>query len=478
MNFQNLAVLCLGDLMLDRYLHGDVRRISPEAPVPILNLTETREMLGGVGNCANNIAALGGQSILVGLIGDDSAGLVVRELIGRVPNITPALASTTFRQTICKTRLVAGHQQVVRADDESLRPLLQEEESAILAAIGHHLDSAHCMLLSDYGKGVLSSNVVRYAIDSARARGIPVFVDPKTDDFSRYAGATCITPNLGELARASGMPVDTESQIIAAARQVLSQSQAAAVLVTRSDRGMTLVEADGVIRSLPSRAREVFDVSGAGDTVIATMALSHASGIPLREAMVIANAAAGVAVSKFGTATVSVAEIMGELEAEESGHGELVPGLVSTPRGLQLIAGWKNRGLKVGFTNGCFDIVHPGHIALLKAAAAQCNRLVVALNSDASVRRLKGSTRPVNALAIRAQVISAIRYVDCVVSFDEDTPLELIKAVLPEVLVKGQDYAVDQVVGADVVRQAGGRVFLADIVPGLSTSSIISRVSA
>jgi D-beta-D-heptose 7-phosphate kinase/D-beta-D-heptose 1-phosphate adenosyltransferase len=239
---------------------------------------------------------------------------------------------------------------------------------------------------------------------------------------------------------------------------------------------MTLVESDGSFRSLPARAREIFDVSGAGDTVIATLALAHASGMPLTEAMRIANAAAGVVVSKFGTATATVAEVMHEIEDQEAGEGDDVASLVSLIRATELVSRWKKRGLKVGFANGCFDILHPGHVSLLKAARGECNRLVVALNTDASVRQLKGPTRPINDLNTRAQMIAALRYVDCVVAFDAETPIDLIRQLLPDVLIKGSDYTVDKVVGADVVQAAGGRVFLADLVPGKSTTEIINRV--
>jgi D-beta-D-heptose 7-phosphate kinase/D-beta-D-heptose 1-phosphate adenosyltransferase len=476
MNFEASTVLCVGDVMLDRYVHGDIARISPEAPVPVIRLNQTRELLGGAGNAAHNIATLGGRAILVSLLADDGPGEAMRRILRDIPNIVPAFVPTTLRPTICKTRFIAAGQQVVRADEESQLPLQPTEEEALLAAILTQMGDAQALILSDYGKAVLSRRLIAEAISAARAREIPVFVDPKSHDFSMYRRATCLTPNLKELALASKMPVADEAAVVLAARKVMIDAAADAILVTRSEHGMTLVESDGSFRSLPARAREIFDVSGAGDTVIATLALAHASGMPLTEAMRIANAAAGVVVSKFGTATATVAEVMHEIEDQEAGEGDDVASLVSLIRATELVSRWKKRGLKVGFANGCFDILHPGHVSLLKAARGECNRLVVALNTDASVRQLKGPTRPINDLNTRAQMIAALRYVDCVVAFDAETPIDLIRQLLPDVLIKGSDYTVDKVVGADVVQAAGGRVFLADLVPGKSTTEIINRV--
>ena len=480
MDFSNLSVLCVGDVMLDRFVHGDIDRISPEAPVPVLRLRETREMPGGAGNVAANIASLGGRAVLIGLVGADEAGARLTRLLGARAGIEPALVISAHRPTICKTRFIAGRQQVVRTDDESAAPLFAAEEADLLAAYTTHLPGCHAVVLSDYGKSALSRSFVACAVAAAQRAGLPVFVDPKSDDFGHYAGATCITPNLKEFAAATRTPtgapqLHTEAGIAQGARGLLAQAAAQAILVTRSERGMTLVERSGDVTSVPARAREVFDVSGAGDTVIATLALAHASGRTLAQAMHIANAAAGVVVSKLGTATADLAEVMHELAAQHEQMGSAIAGLQTMPATLALVARWREQGLRVGFTNGCFDILHPGHVSLLAAARQACDRLVVALNDDGSVRRLKGPTRPVNALAQRAQVMAAIRYVDCVVGFAEDTPLEAIRTLLPDVLVKGADYSVDQVVGADIVLASGGRVVLADLVAGQSTTRIIAR---
>ena len=475
MDFSSLTILCLGDVMLDRFLHGDIERISPEAPVPVLRLRETREMLGGAGNVANNIASLGGRAVLVGLVGDDEPGARLRRILGGNGLIVPALVKTAQRPTVCKTRFIAGRQQVVRADEESTDGLHGDEEAALIAAVVAHLPAVQAVILSDYGKGVLSGAVVRHVIAAARARGVPVFVDPKTDDFTDYRGATCITPNAKEFASAARAKVRNEAEIETAGRRLIAEAELGAILVTRSEKGMVLVEPDATT-SVSARAREVFDVSGAGDTVIATMALAVADGRSLVQAMHIANAAAGVVVSKLGTATADIAEVMHELSAQDTLDPGVTPGLTSLEAAQALVARWHAQGFSVGFTNGCFDILHPGHVSLLAFSRAQCDRLIVALNTDASVARLKGPTRPVNSLAQRAQVMAAIRHVDAVVAFGEDTPFELISALVPDVLVKGSDYSVDNIVGADVVRAAGGRVVLAELVPGQSTTGIIAKM--
>jgi D-beta-D-heptose 7-phosphate kinase / D-beta-D-heptose 1-phosphate adenosyltransferase len=479
-DFSNISVLCVGDLMLDRFMYGDVERISPEAPVPVLRLKRTQEMLGGAGNVVNNIASLGGRAVLVGLVGLDDTGARLRRIMQASANVEAACIDTDDRPTICKTRFIAGGQQVVRADEESRDALTERERAALLSAVRQHLTRVGAVVLADYGKGVLDAEMTREVLDAARAAGVAAFVDPKTRDFARYRGATCITPNLNELALASGMPVGTEEEVVAAARRVLAQADAQAILATRSEKGMMLIEASGEVHSVPARAREVFDVSGAGDTVIATKALCHAAGRPLAQAIHVANAAAGVVVSKLGTATADISEVMAELDASDHDlhHADVHPGAEPLADVRRRVAEWKEQGLTVGFANGCFDILHPGHVSLLEQARAACDRLVVALNTDASVARLKGPTRPINPLESRARVIAALRAVDCVTCFDQDTPLELIRTLVPDVLVKGADYTIDKVVGADVVQAAGGRVVLAELTAGQSTTGTVARIRA
>jgi D-beta-D-heptose 7-phosphate kinase/D-beta-D-heptose 1-phosphate adenosyltransferase len=478
MDFSRARILCVGDVMLDRFAYGDTDRVSPEAPVPVLLLRETRSMLGGAGNVARNVAALGGTAILLGLAGRDPAGGEIAALIRATPGLVDAHVVSARRPTTCKTRYLAAHQQIVRVDEESTGDLDAEEESGLVAAIEQVVGTVDAVILSDYGKGVICPSVAGATIASARRAGIPVYADPKSDDFNRYRGVFCITPNLKELALASRLPVGTDGDIAAACARLMRETEAEAILVTRSDKGMILVEASGAVHVEPARAREVYDVSGAGDTVIAVLALARAAGIELPQAVRLANAAAGIVVSKLGTATAEFDELMLDLSRDTRNASWQEAKRFTAAEAETLVRNWKSRGLVVGFTNGVFDLVHAGHVALLAKARAQCDRLIVALNTDGSVRRLKGPERPVNTLADRSSVIGAIEAVDAVVDFDDDTPLELIKRLAPDVLFKGADYTVDRVVGADEVRAAGGRVVLVDLIEGRSTTATISRLQA
>jgi D-beta-D-heptose 7-phosphate kinase / D-beta-D-heptose 1-phosphate adenosyltransferase len=478
MDFAGTRIVCLGDIMLDRFAYCETERISPEAPVPVLLLKRTQGMLGGAGNVARNIAALGGTAILVGLLGCDPAGAEVAALVRGTAGLVDAHVASAGRPTICKTRYVAAHQQIVRIDEETVGEPDAAEEAALRAAFARSLAEADAVILSDYGKGVLGARLVGFAIERARAAGVAVYVDPKSEDFGRYRGATCITPNLKELALAARLPVASEAEVIAAATKVMHDAAAAAILAKRSDQGMVLVEASGAVHVESSRAREVYDVTGAGDTVIAVLALAHAGGEPLAAAMRLANTAAGIVVSKLGTATVELDELMLERSRDVRDRDWPQAKYYNLAELTALVRRWRERGLVVGFTNGCFDIVHAGHIALLAAARAACDRLVVALNSDAGAGRLKGPQRPVNPLRDRCAVIAAVGSVDAVISFDEDTPLELIRRLKPDVLVKGADYTLATVVGAEEVQAAGGRVVLVDLVDGRSTSATITRLRA
>lgn len=469
LDFTRARILCLGDVMLDRFVYGDVRRISPEAPVPVVRLTETRSMLGGVGNVARNIASLGGKATLIGLIGEDAAGRELRTLLAADPMILDACESAA-RPTSCKTRVIATHQHVVRLDEEEAGPIDPGIERAVIATIDRHGPEAQAIVLSDYAKGLLTRAVVERAIALGTARGIPVLVDPKRNDVSHYRGADIITPNLAELRAATGSPASSEAEIIDAARHMLNEAQAQAVLVTRSERGMTLVTADGAVHSTPAVAREVFDVSGAGDTVIAVLALAAATGQPLAQAMRMANAAAGVVVGKLGTATL----VLQELEAALGGAPPARK-CVTLVEAAERVAVWRRQGLTVGFTNGCFDILHRGHVTSLAAARRRCDRLVVALNTDASVSRLKGPGRPINPLEDRMIVIEALEAVDLVVAFAEDTPRDTVAALRPRVLFKGEDYLGREVVGGDIVIADGGEVVLLPMVEGRSTTAIVAR---
>ena len=475
-DFSDVKVLCLGDIMLDRFVYGKVTRVSPEAPIPIVQVTETRLMLGGVGNVARNLDSLGARTVLIGLVGNDSEAGTIRRLIGDSRNIEDRVVVSASYQTICKERVIGAHQQVVRIDYETVRPLTVQEEDETVAHVQEAVGACDCIVLSDYAKGMLTRSLVARVMAIGRAAGIPILVDPKQADLTYYAGATLIKPNLKELAEAVKMPVESDDEVAAAAQAALEMTQASHVLVTRSEKGIMLMSETGGRYMDKSRALEVFDVSGAGDTVIATVAASMGSGMPIDEAVHMANVAAGLVVAKLGTATLTPEELTEGLDkaVNDSGSSQIAP----LTRAAELVRRWRAQGLKVGFTNGCFDIIHSGHVSSLKGARKLCNRLVVALNSDSSVTRLKGPKRPVNGLEDRAAVLAALDCVDLVVAFEEDTPLEVIKALRPNILFKGADYKADQVVGAREVIADGGELVLLDLVPGRSTTAVIEKVAS
>jgi len=370
-----------------------------------------------------------------------------------------------------KTRYLAGGQQLLRADRESVAAISDRSADDVIA----NADIQGALVLSDYGKGVLRPDIVAKLIAAAARRNVPVIVDPKGDDFTRYRGATVITPNRKELAVATRLPVENEAEIVTAARAVRTAAGIANVLVTRGRDGMTLLRDDGSVHHLPAEAREVFDVSGAGDTVVATVAAALAAGIPIAEAAQLANVAAGIVVGKVGTAVAYPDDMLASLHRQDLSQAESK--LASLEQIVERARRWRRQGLAVGFTNGCFDLLHAGHVALLAQARRACDRLVVGLNSDASVARLKGPGRPVQNEAARAVVLAALESVDAVVVFEEDTPLRLIEALRPDVLVKGADYTLERVVGGDFVTGYGGRVLLAELVPGHSTTATIARMN-
>lgn len=462
--------------MLDRFVYGSVDRVSPEAPIPVLFIERETAMLGGAGNVVRNLVALGAAPAFVSVVGDDIAGREVTRLVGEHGEIDPCIVVETGRQTTIKTRFFASHQQLLRADRESRTALTDTIRDQLLSRADKLLDKAGVMVLSDYGKGVLAAPVTAELIRRAKAKGKKIVVDPKGSDYTIYAGATIVTPNRKELFEATTMPVDSDEAVVAAARMLIDTCGLEAVLVTRSQDGMTLVTVDGQIHHLPAEAREVFDVSGAGDTVVATLAAAIASGASLLEGALLANVAAGIVVGKVGTAVAYAEEVIAALHHDDltSGEAKIMCSGISA---VGLVERWRRKGYKVGFTNGCFDLLHPGHVSLLTQARAACDKLVVGLNSDASVQRLKGPTRPVQSEASRATVLSSLSTVDLVVIFGEDTPLKLIETLRPDILVKGADYTIDKVVGAEQVQSWGGKVVLADLVNGQSTTNTIKRMN-
>jgi D-beta-D-heptose 7-phosphate kinase/D-beta-D-heptose 1-phosphate adenosyltransferase len=467
-------VLCVGDVMLDRFVYGDVDRISPEAPIPVLRVRREEAMLGGAGNVVRNLVALGSQPHFLAVVGDDPAGREVSRLVGDHRTVDPRMVVEPERQTTIKTRFIGGTQQLLRADHETQSGLSANARDQLLSEARELIQEVAVVVLSDYGKGVLGNGMTQAVIAAARAAGKPTIVDPKGTDYTVYRGATLVTPNRKELHEATGRPVGTDEEVVIAARQLIELCGIEQVLATRSQDGMSLVSATEAVH-LKAEAREVFDVSGAGDTVVATLAAALTAGASLAEASRLANIAAGIVVGKVGTAVAYADDLIAALHHSEVAAAENK--FASRHAALEQVARWRHLGKKIGFTNGCFDLLHPGHVSLLDQAKSQCDRLVVGLNSDASVKRLKGETRPVQTETSRATVLASLAAVDLVVIFEEDTPLELIKALKPDVLVKGADYRVDQVVGGDFVISSGGRVFLADLQIGHSTTATIARMA-
>jgi D-beta-D-heptose 7-phosphate kinase / D-beta-D-heptose 1-phosphate adenosyltransferase len=472
------TVLCVGDLMLDEFVYGDVSRISPEAPTPVIAVKRTELMIGGAGNVARNLVSLGTSCIFVGVVGADDAGQALTGALEAHPLIEFDLVIDAARQTTRKVRFVSEHfsTHLLRADWEMADPIDTEREDALIARAVEAIPRAGAVVLSDYAKGALTPRVIRAVIDAAIALEKPVVVDPKGRDYSIYRGATLITPNRQELADATHTPARTDDEVAEAAAALRDALEADAVLVTRSEAGMTLVGAGGTVH-VPAYPVRVRDVSGAGDTVVAVLAAMLALDADYESAMRAANAAAAVVVGKRGTASVSAAEL----------RSRILPAATLAPEEKivfdwsaldEHLAEWRRQGLRVGFTNGCFDLLHPGHIKLLAGARAACDRLVVGLNGDASVTRLKGPGRPVQPVQARAELLAALEAVDLVVVFDEDTPEKLIAQVKPTVLVKGGDYTRDEVVGREIVEALGGEIILIDLVPGHSTSAMVERSRA
>jgi D-beta-D-heptose 7-phosphate kinase / D-beta-D-heptose 1-phosphate adenosyltransferase len=473
--FHAARVLVLGDVMLDRFVYGSVERISPEAPIPVVNVERVLDMPGGAANVARNIAAMGARAILLGVVGEDLPAQDLRTQLASSPNIDARLIADASRPTSVKTRYVAESQQVMRADRESRVALSAAIERLLLDEFSLALREARVIVFSDYAKGVLAESVTRAAIDIARRAGKTIIVDPKSKDFAKYRGATLLTPNRLELQQACGQECITDDEVVDGARRILDQKVCEAMVVTRGKDGMSVVETGGAAVHLPTAAQQVFDVSGAGDTAVAAIALAIATGADMRQAAGLANIAAGIVVGKRGTATVTTGEIIATLHPID---GRTDPQKIfALDTVLQLARGWREQGLKIAFANGCFDLLHPGHISLLEQARRSADRLIVGLNADMSIRRLKGANRPVQSEVARATVLAAIKSVDAVVIFAEDTPINLIETLAPDVLVKGADYTLDKVVGADVVMARGGKVLLVDLLTGHSTSDTVKRVA-
>lgn len=465
--FNKARILVIGDVMLDRYWSGHAARISPEAPVPVVRIQNIEERVGGAANVALNIAKLGGQVTLLGVVGADAEGETLKQALEAQGVICDFVTEAAIR-TLCKLRIMAQHQQLIRVDFEEA--CLEFDHDALLNRLKKYLPDHDVLVFSDYGKGTLG-DVAQY-IELAKTQGLTTLVDPKGVDYQRYRHADILTPNLSELQAVVGVCYD-ETALMAKARHLLEQHSIPTLLLTRGEAGMTLIQGEDT-HSLPAQAKDVFDVTGAGDTVIAVMALSIAIQKPLTEAMYLANLAAGIVVGKLGTSTVSMLELTRAMH----GDRDSAFGIMSEDDMLRLITAAKANGERVIMTNGCFDLLHAGHVTYLQQAKALGDRLIVAVNSDDSVKRLKGETRPINGLQERMTVLSALACVDWVVPFQEDTPERLYCKLLPDVIVKGGDYTPDQVAGGECVIKAGGEVKILSFVDGQSTTRMINKARA
>ena len=471
---QNRRAVVLGDLLYDSFVYGDTHRISREAPVPILSEKRRTAMLGGAGNLARNLSSLCGEVRLISVAGTDADGEAAVELVKAACGDADGVVRTSGRPTPSKIRYVSNNQQMFCVDRDPGAAIDAETEQVLLARIKTALQDSDILIVSDYGRGVITRDLVQAAIALAREAGKPVSVDPRGSDYSRYDGASIIKPNAGELEAETGLPVrsdETAADALMALKTSLARTDA--VMVTRGGAGMTLLDENGAVHHHRSRPREVYDVSGAGDTALAGLSLAMAAGAALKDAMAFADLAAGVAVGKPGTATVSPEEV---LDAAEAGQEAPDWRIMSRPAMAKLSHEWRQNGLKVGFTNGCFDLLHPGHLSVLRHAASVCDRLIVGLNADASVKRLKGENRPINDEMTRATMLASLEMVDRVVIFQEDTPAALIEEVAPHVMIKGADYVAEELPGADFMRRSGGEIVLAPLMDGLSTTNIVNKL--
>ncbi|MBR9727963.1 bifunctional D-glycero-beta-D-manno-heptose-7-phosphate kinase/D-glycero-beta-D-manno-heptose 1-phosphate adenylyltransferase HldE [Shewanella intestini] len=467
--FEKARVLVVGDVMLDRYWVGPTERVSPEAPVPVVNIDQIEDRPGGAANVALNIATMGGKVQLAGLVGTDDAAASLTTQVQAL-GVEPQWLAVKDKPTITKLRVMSRHQQLIRLDFE--QPFSAQSSEALLSQASNMLNDVAVAVLSDYAKGAIAHP--QGFIRQARAKGIPVLVDPKGHDFGRYQGATLITPNMSEFEAVVGK-VESEADLINKAQGLIAQFDFEAMLVTRSEKGMTLIVKDQAELHIPTVAREVYDVTGAGDTVVSALATSMAAGASLAQACGIANTAAGIVVGKLGTSTVSRIELIDALNQQNGATGF---GVMSEDQLAIAIKQAQQRGERVVMTNGCFDILHAGHVSYLKQAQDLGDRLIVAVNDDDSVKRLKGETRPVNSLERRMAVLAGLAAVDWVVPFTEDTPQRVIARLLPDLLVKGGDYKVEDIAGGKEVIEAGGAVKVLGFEDGVSTTAIIEQIMA
>jgi|SaaInlStandDraft_5_1057022.scaffolds.fasta_scaffold19354_2 D-beta-D-heptose 7-phosphate kinase / D-beta-D-heptose 1-phosphate adenosyltransferase len=470
----NKANLCvIGDIILDNFVYGHVTRISPEAPIPVLNKARSHYVLGGAGNVVANISSLGSKAEFITVIGDDDAGKRIQDIVGLEDNVVANFIVDPDKMTPVKTRYIAGTQHLLRVDEEETSDISEATEQLILEAFTRMIGNNKVLIISDYIKGTISDKLAQKLVAIACRYDVKVIIDSKKQDLSCFKGGYLLTPNYNEFCRLVGFEVKFE-QVESEAKKICEKYNIANVLVTLGKDGMYLVKDQGKSLHIPSVAKEVFDVTGAGDTVVATIAASVASGLNIEQSIYLANKAAGIVVERLGTARIYKTDLKKVILGDVNKLTKLKPRKELFEEAAML----KLQGKKVGFTNGCFDILHPGHVKLIQEAKSQCDVLVMGLNSDSSVKRLKGDDRPINDEMSRAIILASLAEIDYIVLFSEDTPLELIQAIVPDVLIKGSDYKVEDVVGADIVMQNGGRIYLVDLEAGKSTTKIIKKINA
>ena len=472
----NIRILCIGDVILDHFVKGETTRISPEGPIPILKITKEDFHLGGAGNVVRNLSSLGVKTDFFSIIGNDVYGKKIRKLLNVQKDVKYQLFTQAGKKTPLKTRFISSNQQLLRTDKETIEEVSGGVQSKMLNKIKRALKECSAVIISDYGKGCLSDRILRNIIKYANRKDIPVIVDPKGLDYQKYKGSYAVTPNLNELNQATKMPVKNQKEIITASKSLLSKYQFNFLVVTRSSDGMSIIQRSPktLITHLAAETREVYDVSGAGDTVVAVLAVLVGAGFGITEAAKISNIAAGIVVEKAQTGIAHPHEILSRLQGKSIiFSNKKVMSLLTVK---EKVYSWKQDGLKVGFTNGCFDLIHPGHISLIERAKKECDKLIVAINNDYSVKLLKGKHRPVQSDRSRASVLSALQSVDAVVIFSEKTPIKLIKSIKSYLLIKGSDYKVNQIVGGNFVTNSGGRVKIIKLLPGFSSSKTISRL--
>lgn len=482
-NFDKAKVLLVGDIMLDSFVYGDVSRISPEGPIPVLSAMREDKMLGGAGNVFANLRGFDCDVQVISVIGQDGAGREISDRLEDLGGSAKNLVIDESRPTSLKVRYLAQNQQLLRVDYEIVQTVSKTIQDKIFDQALKTIGNVQVLILSDYGKGVLTPALIQKLITLAKKNKVPVVVDPKGNDFSIYKGAFIVTPNKKELILASGgMAVNTDSDIEIAARALMKQSGIENIIATRSEDGMSVIPKKGNVTHLKTKAREVYDVSGAGDTVVAAIAATIAAGGSLDQAAQLANIAGGLAVAKVGTAIIRAVEILTAIEKEsEEEHSSRLAFIADTQSAVEQIRKWQAQGLKVGFTNGCFDIVHYGHVNYLNQARDKCDRLVLALNHDKSVKILKGPTRPINDEMARATVIGALGSIDMVVFFgaeeegQDNTPCEIVGTLKPDILMKGGDYTIDQLPEGQVALSYGGQVEIMPLYEGYSTTNIIKK---